>query len=132
MASATITVTDSMRVASLTGSNAQIATLSYLSAFNVSTTKTEEIVLLTTTTSDFLISSVFLSNVQIFQLVATDAVRVNFGNFFGGASSVSNASAGMTVNFLAFAGSGISGPLNLHLAYSGAAGSSTVRIMMAQ
>jgi hypothetical protein len=132
MASATITVTDSMRVSSLTGSAAAIATLSYLSSFAVSATRTEEIVILTTTTSDFLFSAAFLSNIQVFQMVATDTVRVNFGNFMGGASYVSNASAGMPLTFLAFAGSGISGPLNLHLAYSGNAGSATVRIMMAQ
>lgn len=131
MASATITVTDSMRIQSITGSATAIATLSYLSAYNVSTTFTQELVMLPTTASDTVLSLAQFSNFQVFQLVATDIVRVNFGNILGGASYVSQASAGIPVTFLAFAGSGISGPLNVHLAYSGA-NSSTVRIMMAQ
>lgn len=131
MASATITVTESMRVSSTTGSATGIETLSYMSMFNISAMRYEEIVMLPTTASDTTLSSVFYSNIQAFQMVATDPVRINFGNFFGGASSVSNASAGANLTFLAFAGSGISGPLNIHLAYSGST-SSTVRLMYAQ
>ena len=131
MASATITVTDTMRISSITGSAAAINTLSFASGYAASTVFTQEMVFSTTAISDFLISMAFLSNIQLFQLVATDTVRVNFGNVFGVSNLVSNASAGIPVTFLAFAGSGISGPLNLHIAYSGAT-SSTVRVMMAQ
>ena len=131
MASALITLTETMRVSSLTGSAANLTTLSYVSSFAVSTVFTQELVMLTTTNSDTVLSFVQVSNVQIFQLEATDTVRVNFGNILGGASYVSNASAGIPVTFLAFAGSNISGPLNVHLAYSGSS-SATVRILMAQ
>lgn len=131
MASATVTVTDSMRISSVNASSIGIGTLSYLSNFNVSTTFTQELVMVLATASDTVVSLAQFSNIQVFQLVATDVVRVNFGNILGGVSYVSNASAGIPVTFLAFAGSNISGPLNLHLAYSGT-NSSTVRIMMAQ
>ena len=131
MASALITLTETMRVSSLTGSAANLTTLSYLSTFAVSTVFTQELVMLTTTNSDTTLSYPQMSNIQLFQLESTDTVRVNFGNILGGASYVSNASAGIPVTFLAFAGSNISGPLNVHLAYSGSS-SATVRILMAQ
>ena len=132
MASALITLTETMRVSSLTGSAANLTTLSYVSTFAVSTVFTQELVMLTTTNSDTTLSFPQLSNFQLFQLESTDVVRVNFGNILGGASYVSNASAGIPVVFMAWAMSGGSGPLNVHLAYSGSLGSATVRILMAQ
>ncbi len=129
MASANITVTDSMRISSFNASALNLATMSYVSTFQVSTTLTQEIVMLTTTASDTVLSFPQMSNMQVFQLTATDNVRVNLGNIFS--SNTSAASAGWPVTFLAFAGSNISGPISIHLAYSGTT-SSTVRIMMAQ
>ena len=131
MASANITLTDSMRISSFNASAYNLATLSYVSTFQVSTVFTQEFVLSTTTISDLVLSLAQYSNFQVFQMVATDVVRVNFGNILGGASYVSNASAGLPVHFLAFAGSNISGPINVHFSYSGST-SSTIRIMIAQ
>src|SRR3990167_6754784 len=81
-------------------------------------------------TSEFLISLAELSNCQMFTLQANEIVRVNFGGI-GGASHVSLASAGQACTQYMWAGSAISGLLNVHIANS-TANSATVRMIFGQ
>jgi len=83
-----------------------------------------------TTTSEYLISNVTFSNMQVAYLQSDQIIRVNWGGL-GNNSHVSLASAGQQGTVHIWLGSAISGPTNIHIANSGTS-EAVVRVIQAQ
>lgn len=130
MASGTVTLSTLTRVSGGAAGINSLQQLSFTSALSISMVARIELVLLSTTISDYVIALSAISNPQFIQMMATDVTRINLGGI-GGVSGVSAASAGIqTTLYVAMASGGL-GVSAVHLAYSGLT-SATVVLTMAQ
>ena len=127
MATNTVTLSGSWRVSSV-NPLLDLITRAFSATITCSVFETREF-LISSPTSDYIVSALAVSSPSLILATATNTVRVNFSGY---TSMVSAASAGLQFkDFMAYYGSGVALPSNIHFSNSGT-DSATVTLLLGQ